>query len=602
MSKVILNSVHESLNEEKWTRATLNSYSINNFKDLDEVIKQVIGAEIEIEVRELCEEHLRHSKNSIIALYIAGIIALSRQLVDDSNLILLINIFSDNHKWNIVEYLANRILEYGENKFALKTLARCYENSNEEAKKFQVWERLIRVDYDEAEIVKLLAEKMEEDGELEAAVEYYKKALQRFVNKKAFSDVRYIWSKLVDYSPEDIDFFFRVVKKVASTLSGERSAVLLHMLYPIYKEKEDWETTITLLKRILEYEPKNVEARRELIECYKNKYDNHSHLDEYIRISNLNQNWRNVHDAINDFEKHIAFDKGNYVYHRSWGIGRIKDMQDDVFVIDFAGRRGHEMSLKMAVSALTILLNDHIWVLKGTNKKEELKERVLAEPSWALKTIIKSFDNSADMKMVKAELVPFILSPGEWPKWATEARKILKTDPAFGNLPDKREQFVVHDTPISFAEKTYNRFKSDKNFFDRVRTIQDFLQEEEPDSEYFDDMFSYFTAFAKAFTTVSELVVSSYLLVQKITAVSPYINPGIEYDFKSLFGQIEDLPELFSNIEDTDLRKQFLISTKRAIPEWPKIFSRLFRYYQSKFIIDELANAGKLRLAGQKHN
>ena len=76
--------------------------------------------------------HLRHTRNSIIALYLSGIVSLSKQLVDDSNLVALISIFSDNHKWNIVEYLANRILEYGENKFALKTLAECYEGKNEE--------------------------------------------------------------------------------------------------------------------------------------------------------------------------------------------------------------------------------------------------------------------------------------------------------------------------------------------------------------------------------------------------------------------------------------------------------------------------------------
>ncbi len=61
----------------------------------------------------------------------AGIISLSKQLVDDSNLIMLINIFSDNHKWKIVEFLCQRILEYGENKYALRTLADCYENSKE---------------------------------------------------------------------------------------------------------------------------------------------------------------------------------------------------------------------------------------------------------------------------------------------------------------------------------------------------------------------------------------------------------------------------------------------------------------------------------------
>ena len=90
----LVKSVSDLLNEEKWTRATLNSYSIANFKELDEIIAQVRAAALDSEIRDLSEEHLKHSKNSIIALYLAGIISLRRQQVDDSHLVSLINIFS----------------------------------------------------------------------------------------------------------------------------------------------------------------------------------------------------------------------------------------------------------------------------------------------------------------------------------------------------------------------------------------------------------------------------------------------------------------------------------------------------------------------------
>ena len=40
MATDLLKTVTEQLNEEKWTRATLNSYSISNFKELDVLIEQ----------------------------------------------------------------------------------------------------------------------------------------------------------------------------------------------------------------------------------------------------------------------------------------------------------------------------------------------------------------------------------------------------------------------------------------------------------------------------------------------------------------------------------------------------------------------------------
>ncbi len=594
MPEELLKELNTLLNEEKWTRATLNSYTINNFKSLDSMLERARKEGKEEELQEICNEHLKHTKNSIIALYLSGLVSLSQHLVDDSHLIMLINIFSDNHKWNIVEYLCNKILEFGENKFALRTLAESYENNNEDEKKYAIWDRLIKIDYEEAEIVKLLAQKKEEEGDIEGAIEYYKKALHRYLNKKTFTSVKEVWEKLVELAPEDIDFFLNMEKKISKVLHPDRAASLLKELVPYYREKKNWDVAINLYKRILTYEPKNLTARKELIECYREKYSNHSQLEEYIKLSNLNQSWRNIHDAIADFEKHISFDAGNYVFHRSWGIGKIIDIQNDQIIINFEKKPNHKMSLKMAVNALKILGKEHIWVLKHTMDKSELKKKIQENPSWALQTIIKSYDNVADIKTIKNELVPDILSPSEWNKWNTEARKILKTDPIFGNLPDKLDKYVVRETPITFEEKTYNKFKAEKNFFDRLQTIQDFLKHSDPDSEYFGEMFSYFLGFLKTFTTVNEFVISSYLLLEQIVESYPFLNPSLDISFKDLFAKIESVEEIFSRIDDSELRREFLIKIKKNIDDWPSIFSKLFLIQPSKYIVDELINNGEL--------
>jgi transcription elongation factor GreA len=588
LSEQLLKQITELLNEEKWTRATLASYTINNFVELDEIIEATRQAGVEDEVLDICEEHLRHTRNSIIALYLSGIVALSKQLVDDTNLITLITIFMDNHKWNIVEYLCNRILEHGENKFALKTLADVYENKNEQENKYKTWERYIKVDYEEAEIVKLLAEKQEEEGDEANAVEYYKKALHRFINKKMFANVKEVWEKLIEYAPEDVEFFFSVERKIVKVLSGDRAAQLLSYLVPHFKNKQDWDTAIEILKRILTYEPKNAEARKEIVECFRKKYQHHSQLEEYLRVSNLGQSWRNVHDAIADFEKHISFDVGNYVYHSSWKIGRIVDIKNDVIIIDFTGKPGHKMSLKMAVSALKVLSPDHIWVLIHTVPKEELNRRFKEDPVWGLKTVIRSFDNNADMKTIKDQLVPAVMSNNEWSKWSSEARKILKTNPVFGNVPDRLDRYTVWDKPISFEEKTFNKFKAAKNFFDRVQTLRDFLEHAEPDSDYFAEMFAYFTGFLKSYATVTELVMASFLLVQQIVARFSYLNPGLDFGFAELIRQVDDLQALFAKIDDAELKKSFLTQLVNHVEQWPALYVRIFLDYPSKYIVDEL--------------
>jgi transcription elongation factor GreA-like protein len=167
----LLKNVQEMLNEEKWTRATLSNYSTNQFKELDSVLNEAREAVVLDDLKNLCEDHLVHTKNSIIALYLAGMVSLSRQIIDDSAMINLVTIFVDNHKWNIVKYLCDGILEIGESKFALRTLADCYKNENNEEAIYGVWVRLVKVDYEEADLAKALAEHYEKLSDTDNAVD-----------------------------------------------------------------------------------------------------------------------------------------------------------------------------------------------------------------------------------------------------------------------------------------------------------------------------------------------------------------------------------------------------------------------------------------------
>jgi transcription elongation factor GreA len=590
----LLKNVQEMLNEEKWTRAALSNYSTGQFKDLDILLKETREAKLYDELKQLCDEHLVHTKNSIIALYLSGMIALSRQLIDDAVLVNLVTIFVDNHKWGIVRYLCERILDYGESKFALRTLAECCKNENEEVPVIGIWERLVKADYEEADIARALAEHYEKLNNTETAVDYYKKTLHRYINKGLFTNVREIWAKLIEHCPEDIDFFLHVEKRLAKNISEDKAVLLLEDVFASCKKRGEIDTAISLLKLILQYDERDSLARREITECFRLKYAGHSQLEEYIKISNLTQNWRNVREAITDFEKHIAFDKGSFVFHRTWGVGRIASMQGDEIVVDFAKKRAHPMSLKMAVNALQTLSKNHIWVLKATQKKEKLHEQVKTDHSWALKTVIRSFGNSCDLKRIKAELVPSVLSTGEWTAWSAKAREILKTDPIFGVSQDNIDNFTVRERPISIEEKLYNEFKAQKNFFDRIDTLRDFesQKEAELDSEYFNEMFGYFTGYLRSYSQVNEQVIASYLLVKELSGRHPHLGQNLNAGFEEIFRGIEDLTGIFLNLKDARLKEEFLLQIKLFIPEWPDIYIRLFPHAMLPSIINSLEKEG----------
>jgi len=606
-AQALLKKVREMLNEEKWTRATLGNYSTAQFKEFDSILKEARTFKAIDELKNNCDEHLSHSKNSIIALYVSGMVALSHQIIDDAAMISLVTIFADNHKWAIVKYLCGRILDYGESKFALRTQIECCKNENDEEGVYAYKERLAKADHEDADTARLLAEHFEKQGRGDASIEYYRRALHRYINKGVFANVKEIWEKLLDSCSEDIEFFLHVQKKVAKNISDDKAIDLLTLVYNSYRER-DIDVAIGILKTILQYDDRNVPARREITDCYRRKHAAHSQLEDYIRVSNLSQNFRNVHEAIAAFEKHIAFDKGNYVFHRTWGVGKIAGIEGDEIRIDFAKKRGHTMLLKMAVEALQTLSKDHIWVLRATKKREELLQKIKEDKTWALKTVIKSFGNSCDLKRIKTELCPGVLSEKEWTSWSSKAREILRSDPVFGVSPDNIDVFTVREHPITLPEKLYNEFKAERNFYHRVGIVRKFAGEShaEDDVENFAEMFSFFGSFLKSTNQSGEQAIAACLLIKELQGrypsrikemvdKHPSCGAHLQANFAELFKGVADLSGLYFSLKDGILKKE-LIRQIRNVYGWADIYVQLFPRTIDAAIVEELEKDDEAKL------
>ncbi len=585
------------LKEETWTRAAIGSYTENNLRELSALVTKAEEEKCTKEVYDICNEQLSHSKDSIIALYFCGIIDLKNNSLDYSSLETLVDIFQKNHKENVVTYLCENILaDEPNNRFALRTLAASYEAENN-PKAWDLYETLVKTDFTEADKAKLLAEHYESEGDQDKAVDYYKKAILRFIAANNYNACKEIWSKLVQYIPEEIDFFQMLRRKISKQMNEMKTTILMQELYTWYKDNKKWDIAIEILKQNLTVEPKDTWARKEIVDCFRGKYEGHSHLEDYIRSSNLTANYRNVFEAINDFEKHIAFDKGCFVFHRSWGVGIIRKLTNDTLTINFGKAAGiKEMKLSMAVTALKPLAKDHIWVLKATKQKAELAEKIKKDKVWALKTIIKSYDNLCDFKKIKAELVPGILTAGEWTSWNSAAKKILESDAQFGVSPTDINMYTVRDHELSAEEKLSNEFKAQKQFFARVDILMKFFESDLTDktSDFFAEMYSYFTGYLKNITKVNEQVITSWLIVNNITAIDKQFAVPSKDTFANLYNRIEDPREIYLSLKDskqTHLRSDFL-NAIRMLPDWDKQYIRLFPTALKEDMLTLLINEG----------
>lgn len=601
MSEELVKSVQEMLKEEKWTRATISNYTKNNLMELSKIVEKAKEENCTAEIKAICDEQLTNSKDSIIALYFSGIFALKQGAINNEALTELVDIFEKNHKEDVVVYLCESILaDDASNKFALRTLANCYKAEGSD-KIWALYEKIVKVDFEEAEIAKLLAEHYESNGDKDKAVDYYKKALLRFVNRKNVNAIKDIWTILVDTIPTELDFFLLVQRKIARSMDAERSASLMEILYAYYKKEQNWDVAISILKLNLGIDPKDGWARKELIECYRGKFAKNPNTEEYIRGSNLSQSWRNVFEAINDFEKHIAFSAKHFVFHKSWGVGVIRKVENDTLTINFGANGVREMKLAMAVNALQPLPRKHIWVQKAIKSQDELKKYVKENVAETLEMIITSFDNSCDYKKIKAELVPAILTNSEWTSWNNKAKKELEENSKFAVNPNSISEYTVRDNEISTEEKLSNEFKAQKQFFSRVavlaravKAIEDGLIDDS--SELFADMYNYFVGFLKSFTgsNINEQIVASYLVVERIGVQFPNLKYTCGFTFEEMFSSIENPSAMYSLLKDsksTSLQQDFLTKIE-LLPNWYDIYIDLFPTVLSGQMLEKLVAKG----------
>ena len=599
----LIQSIQDMLKEETWTRATISNYTQNNLKELANIVEQARNENCIKDIQAVCTEHLTHSKDSIIALYICGILDLQKGSIDNSNLMTLVDIFQKNHKENIVTYLCESILEDDpSNRFALRTLAQSYLAENNE-KVWGLYEKIVKIDIEEANLAKVLAEHYENAGNRENAINYYKKSIIRFINNGNYNAVKEVWTKLVQFIPEKIETFQMIRSKIAKMMGEIKTTILMQELYDWYEKNKKWDTAIMILKQNLEIDPKDDWARKKITECFRQKYAKHARLKEYIDASNLEKNYRDVFVAINDFEKHIAFDKGNYIFHRNWGVGVIGKQDKDNLYIYF-GRKDdpRQMKLSMAVTALKPLSKDHIWVKKATMKKDVLSAEIKKDPAKALEIIIKSFDNNCDFKRIKAELyIPdnpnaSILKQGEWTSWSAKAKKELATNPKFGVNPNDNSMYIVRDGEITLGEKLSSEFKAQKQFFARVDILMKYFEEDETDnsSELFTEMYSYFTGFLNNISKVTEQVLASYLIVKHISAIDKNLAYPVKETFAEIYNRIEDPREIYTRLKDsknTNLREEFLAAIK-MLPDWNVQYIKLFPTVLNEKLLKELIDNG----------
>jgi len=158
----------------------------------------------------------------------------------------------------------------------------------------------------------------------------------------------------------------------------------------------------------------------------------------------------------------VHLSAGGYVFHRSWGIGKIADW-DWLFskiIIDFQGRGGHPMDLAFAADSLKPIPTEHILARKFDNLAK-LREMAALHHLDLIKLVLQSYGGKATIDQIQQILVPDVITE-DWKKWWEVAKKEMKKDGHF-QIPTKKTEPIVYQVKeTSLKDRLLADFKSGK--------------------------------------------------------------------------------------------------------------------------------------------
>ncbi|HOM09167.1 MAG TPA: transcription elongation factor GreA [Spirochaetota bacterium] len=573
----LIERVNSMFKEEMWGRLDPKDVGISRFRILDDLFNSIVAAGIVKEVRDICKEHIQSHPDSIVASYLIGLTGYHLDIIDDKmEMRRLIDMYQKYHKWVIVELLSEKVLEYGESSFALKSLATSLERLGRSKEAIPVWENLLKIDRFDAEVAKKLAVALI-DEDKPKSIQYMKLSIEGHIKNGLYDEIADLWNKLVQVSWEDIQFFERIERMLIEARQYELTASLLKVLLHKYKDEEHPDQSIQILKKILEYTPNDTAARRELVKLYEKKYGSHSQFQLFLKLSKLNNFKYPVKHAIQDFENSIIFDKGHYVRHRSWGVGRIVDITPNNIIIDFKEKPGHQMSVQMALQALTPLKSDHIQVLKYEDY-EGLKKIFEEDFLQFFEILIRSYNGSIALADVKKELIPDFVSEKAWAKWWSNKRTEIKKSPLFGISPEKKDVIIMRDKPLTFADELLDNFLKTDSFTEKLDVVIEFVNNIDAGegvavAQFFVD---YFSGELKGDSVTRKIL--SYFILNGLSKFIDAKKLKLDQAYKGIVAIVkesQDLPSISRKIGSYDYKKDLINLIKEAREDWADIYSQI---------------------------
>lgn len=388
-----------------------------------------------------------------------------------------LNQLRQNEKWNeVLEKSREHLKNDPEASFALRAQVQALERLEQKEDEYEgTLYKLLELKDRVVETAQKLARYYLEQGEREEAIRHLEIALENAASDRQYDAVEELWLEMSELEPGHVEFFLRIANQLSEIKQHHRAAVLLQMLLPSFESRKDWNGRFSLLKRILELNPKDKSLREPFVETLKNLHPV-PHMDRVMDYSRIRAD-RSLPEALEDVELFMNFLPGSYLRHPDWGVGKVKDldMSDHRVLINFQRKRDHWMNVELAIKAVEPLQENDFRVQRVINHDGVVK-RLREDPIEFIKSMLKSCGGSLTAKEFKEYLVPDVINIREWTTWWSNANSAMRRDPYIAVGGGSAKRYTLREQAASDEDELLKRFDETKAPHSKIDLIADYLR------------------------------------------------------------------------------------------------------------------------------
>ena len=225
----------------------------------------------------------------------------------------------------------------------------------------------------------------------------------------------------------------------------------------------DVEGGIDLLKWRAENTPVEQMTAKDWLKAADLVAGSNPHLLALIQEAGFGQRLA-ARECIRRFRLLQAMRPGALCLHRTWGFGVVRksDTLYKKIEIDFRGRPGHGLAMKVAAETLEILGYDHL-LARMHRDREAIQALVKDAPADVVRSALASFGPLASGALQEKLVQSGVVLEGDWKRFWDAARKVLKADPMV-EIPAKRTD------PLRLLDRASGY---DDSWFDKLANERD---------------------------------------------------------------------------------------------------------------------------------